>query len=251
MSEKNVSIDGKVALVSGSNRGIGKAITIELLERGAKKVYAGARNTNLLNDLKEKYGERLVPLELDVTSDESIAKAAELASDVEVLINNAGVFDFGSFIGGNLLSSLDNNLKVNLYGPVKLTNAFLETLKKSDSGALAIVCSAVSFGNMPMGLTYSVSKAAAHSVVQGLRGELKDSNLLVSGIYPGPIDTEMTKDFEMDKTSPETVAKSVVKGLEGGKEYIFPDPMSEQMGQLYFSDPKEVEKQFASFGEEE
>lgn len=245
---QQVSIEGKVALVSGSNRGIGKAITIELLENGAKKVYAGARDVSSLGDLQEKYGEKLVPLALDVTSDDSIAAAAETADDVEIFVNNAGVFAFGSFTNGDLLASLQSNLDVNVWGFVKLTKALLGTLQKADSAAILCVSSVVGLANMPMGLTYSASKAAAHSVIQGLRGELAGSNILVAGVYPGPIDTDMTKGFDMEKDSPETVAKNVVKGIEAGTEDIFPDAMSQQVGEAYFASPKAIEKQFANFG---
>jgi len=242
-----ILIEGKVALVSGANRGIGKAIVVELLENGAKKVYAGARKVDSLNELKEKYPEKLVPIELDVTNDDTITKVKETAADIDILINNAGIFEFGNFLKGNLEESLKKNLDVNLWGLIKLTNAMLPILKDKDSAAIACVGSMVSFSSMPMGLTYSASKAAMHSVVQGLRGELKDSNILISGIYPGPIDTDMTKGFDMEKDSPETVAKNVVQGLKDGKEYIFPDKMSSQMGELYLKDPKKLEEEFSKW----
>jgi len=244
---KKISIEGKVALVTGSNRGIGKALTVELLENGAKKVYACARDTSTLDELKVKYGEKLVPLELDVTDDASIANAAKTATDVQILINNAGIFAFGNFLKGNLLESLKTNLDVNLWGVVKLTNALLNTLKSQESAAILNVSSVAGLASMPMGLTYSASKAAVHSVTQGLRGELASTNILVSGVYPGPIDTEMTKGFEMEKASPKTVAKNVIAGIKEGVEDIYPDPMSKQVGQAYASGPKAVEKQFSSY----
>lgn len=249
MSDKKVLIEDKVALVTGSNRGIGKAITEALLEKGASKVYAGARDVSSLNELQEKYGERLVPVELDVTNDSMIKAAAETAGDVDILINNAGVFRPGNFSGGGLVEGLQGNLEVNLYGPTKLITAMLDNIKGKDSAAIATVASMVSFGNMPMGLAYSVSKAAVHSLMQGLRAELGGTNVLVSGIYPGPIDTDMTKGFDMQMDSPETVAQNVVKGLEEGTEYIFPDAMAQQAGEVYMKSPVEVEKMFASFGQ--
>lgn len=242
-----VSVEGKTAFVSGSNRGIGKAVTVALLERGAKKVYAGARNTASLKSLKACYGDRLIPIELDVTQDESIAEAARLAKDTEILINNAGIFSVGNFLNGKLLESLQTNLEVNLWGLIKLTAAFLPELKKQNSSAISCVSSIIGLANMPMGLTYCVSKAAVHSTIQGLRGELKDTNILVSGVYPGPIETDMAKDLEMDKDSPENVAKHILDGLESGLEDIFPDAMSSEMGKLYSESPKELEKQFSEF----
>ena len=210
-------------------------------------MYAGARDITKLESIKSSYGDRLVPVELDVTNDRSISQAATVAKDVEILINNAGIFSVGNFLNGNLLESLQINFDVNVLGLVKLTHAFLETLKKQDSAAIASVSSIIGLASMPMGLTYCASKAAVHSVIQGLRGELKDSNILVSGVYPGPIDTEMAKDLDMAKDSPENVAENIIKGLQAGVEDIFPDSMSSEVGKAYFESPKAVEKQFSGF----
>ncbi len=248
MKNKQINVENKVALVSGANRGIGRAITIELLEKGAKKVYAGARKPDSLQDLKQQYGDRLVPIALDVTQDDSISNAAQNAPDVEILVNNAGVFEFGNFTNGNLLESLKANFDVNVWGLVKLTNAFVDSIRSKESGAIVSVSSVAGLANMPAGLTYSASKAAVHSIVQGLRGELKDSNVLVSGVYPGPIDTDMAKDFDMDKDSPENVAQDIVQSIQGGVEDIFPDIMSKQIGAGFFASPKAVEEQFVNFG---
>jgi len=247
MKNLQVPIKGKVALVSGSNRGIGKAITIELLENGAKKVYAGARNVISLDKLKMVYGERLIPIELDVTKDETIENASKIAKDVEILINNAGIFSPGNFLDGNLLESLKTNLDVNVWGLVKLTNAFLEIIRNKKSGSIVNLSSVAGLASMPMALTYSASKAAVHSIIQGLRGELKTYNISVIGVYPGPIDTEMTKSFEMEKDTPENVAKSIIKGIKYGVEDIFPDLMSLHFGETYFASPKATEEQLSNF----
>ena len=240
-----VSISGKVAFVSGANRGIGKAITVELLKSGANKVYAGARNVDSLQSLVAQYGDRLQPLQLDVTKDDDIADVANIAADVDILVNNAGVMSGGNFTNGNLFESLQTNLEVNLWGLAKLTNAFFESLKSKDSAAIVNVSSVAGLANMPIASTYSVSKAAVHSLTQGLRGELTGTNVLVVGVYPGPIDTEMAKGFDMDKDSPENVAKNVIQALEEGAEDVFPDVMSKQIGAGYMASPKAVESQFA------
>ncbi len=247
MSEVKINPEGKVALVSGGNRGIGKAIVVELLERGAKKVYAGARNPETLVVLKEKYGDRLVPLKLDVTDEATIAEAAKVASDVEILINNAGVLKFDSILGKDAAVNLSDQLAVNVHGVINLTNAFVEGLKQKDAAAIAVVSSLAGLANMPVIGTYSVTKAAVHSVTQGYRAELAERNVLVAGVYPGAIDTDMTKDMEMGKDTPENVAKTVVDGLAAGQEDIYPDVMSEQLGVGYGSSPKTIEKEFAKF----
>jgi NAD(P)-dependent dehydrogenase (short-subunit alcohol dehydrogenase family) len=230
---KQVSVQDKVAFVSGGNRGIGKAIVEELIAQGASKVYVGARKVSSVDELVATHGDKVVPVELEFDNDETITGAAANATDVEILINNAGVFEMGNFLNGNLLESLEKNLNVNVWGTAKLTQAFLPTLQEKESAALVTVSSVVGLANMPGGSTYSMSKAAVHSMIQGLRGELKDSNILVAGVYPGPIDTDMTKGFTIDKASPETVAQNVVQGIQEGTEDIYPDPMSEQVGAMY------------------
>lgn len=247
MSEIRINPEGKVALVSGGNRGIGKAIVVELLERGASKVYAGTRNPDTLAVLKEKYGDRLVPLKLDVTDAESVNAAAKTASDVEILINNAGVLHFGGLLSENAAETFASNLSVNVHGLLNLTNAFVGLLKGKAAGAIVNVSSLAGLANMPVIGTYSVTKAAVHSITQGYRAELADSNLLISGVYPGAIDTDMTSAMELDKDTPENVAKAVVDGLVEGKEDIYPDVMSAQLGAGYEASPKTIEKEFANY----
>ena len=247
MSKLNISPEGKTAFVSGANRGIGKAITIELFEQGAQKIYAGARNLDSLNELKARYRDRLMPTKLDVTDDASIAAAMKIADDVDILINNAGIFITGGFFSSDTIESLNKNHEVNVLGLVKLTNSFISVLKKKKEAAIVNISSITGLANMPMAATYSATKAAVHSITQGMRGELAHDNILVVGVYPGPVDTDMTKNISMDKDAPENVAKVVVQGLIDGEEDIFPDPMSQQIGQIYQSAPKSVENQFGQF----
>lgn len=247
MSNLNININGKVVLVTGANRGIGRAIVVELLKRGARKVYAGARQPDALKELSTKYDGRLIPLKLDVTSTEDITNAAKAASDVQVLINNAGVGIFGGFFAENGIETLNQNLNVNVHGLVNISRALIATLKKGDSAAIVNISSVAGLGNMPMAGTYSASKAAVHSITQGFRGELANENILVTGVYPGPIDTDMAKDFDAPKDTPENVAKAVIDGIAEGIEDIYPDPMSTQVGEGYSVSPKTIEKQFAEF----
>ena len=247
MNDIKVSPKGKVAFVSGANRGIGREITIELLEQGAKKVYAGVRNVKSMEDLKSEYGNRLVPVLMDLRDDRSIIKATRSVKDVEILVNNAGVYEPGGFCSDDTLDSLAINFEVNVWGLVKLTVSLIDYLKQKECAAIVNIISVVGLASMPVAGTYSASKAAVHSITQGLRGELHSHNILVMGAYPGPIDTDMTKELEMDKDTPQNVAKNVVKALAKGKEYVFPDIMSKQVGELYLTEPAAVEKQFSSF----
>ena len=246
--KKVISIKDSVALVSGANRGIGKAITEELLSKGIKKVYAGARKLESLTTLKEKYGNRLEPLQLDVTNQESVDSAAKVASDATMLINNAGTMTHGGFNSENMLESINQNMEVNVLGVARLTQAVLPNIENKPNATIATVSSVVGLGSMPMMNGYCISKAAVHSMIQGLRGELQESNVLVAGIYPGPIDTDMAKGFEgIELDKPENLAKNVVIALEKGDEDIFPDVMSEQVKQAYGTTPKEVEKMFSAW----
>lgn len=247
MSKVKVNPEGKAVLISGSNRGIGKAIAIEFLEQGASKVYAGARNIQTLDELKQQYGDRLVPITIDVTDQQTIEKAAEIADDVDILVNNAGILAPGGLLGEEAIESLHYHFKVNVIGLINLTNAFIDDLKSRDSAAIVNVSSVAGLANMPMLGTYSTSKAAVHSITQSMRGELVNENILVAGVYPGPIDTDMAKGFEMDKDSPEHVAKNVVEALAAGIEDVFPDTLSEQVGQQYGGSPKAVEEAFAAY----
>jgi NADP-dependent 3-hydroxy acid dehydrogenase YdfG len=248
MSKVNaVSVENKVVLITGANRGIGQALVREVIAQGASKVYAGARHINKLTPLIEEFGDKLVPVQLDVTNDVDIKNLPKIASDVEVLFNNAGVFAQGSFNNGGVVQGLEENFAVNVLGVAKVTEALLPCLKEKASAAIATVSSIVGLASMPMGLSYSSSKAAVHSIIQGLRGELKDTNILVAGIYPGPIDTEMVAGFEVDKDTPANLAKAVVEGLAQGQEDIYPDAMSKEIGPLYATNPKQAEIIFSDF----
>jgi len=244
---KTVEPKGKIALVSGANRGIGKAITLELLNKGVAKVYAGARNVETLSELVSAFGDRVIPIQLDVTDDHSIQRAASSIDELDILVNNAGVFALGGILSDVALSSLESNLDINVWGLVKLSNAVYPQLSKSEGSAIINISSLAGLGNMPMAATYSVSKAAVHSITQGMRAELSDKNTLVMGVYPGPIDTDMAAGLEMDKDSPTNVAQAIVNALIQGTEDVFPDVMSQQAGNFYLSSPKAVEQEFANF----
>ena len=247
MSKISIDPAGKVVLVSGSNRGIGRALTIEFLERGAKKVYAGARDTATLASLQAQYGDRLVPVTIDVTNQSTINQAAELAQDVDILINNAGILAPGGFLTTEAIEGLNQHFKVNVIGLLNLTNAFVNQLKSKEAAAIINVSSVAGLANMPMLGLYSASKATVHSITQGIRGELANENILVAGVYPGPIDTDMAKGFEMDKDSPENLARNVVQAMTEGVEDIFPDSMSEQVGKQYSTSPKAIEEAFSAY----
>ncbi|TAL40220.1 MAG: SDR family NAD(P)-dependent oxidoreductase [Alphaproteobacteria bacterium] len=235
-------LDNKNIIVTGANRGIGAAIVRELLKHKVGKVYATARKIESLPDFGDK---RVVPVALDITNAGQVASAAEKAKDVHVLINNAGIATFTSLIEGTT-DAIAADMNTNYHGTLGVIRAFVPVLQKNGAGLIANVASVVSLAPVPGIGGYSASKAALHSATQSLRTELAARNIQVSGIYPGPIDTDMAKDFPMEKTSAESTAAAIVKGLIAGDDYIFPDPMSAEVGQLWRRDPVALEKQLAA-----
>jgi NAD(P)-dependent dehydrogenase (short-subunit alcohol dehydrogenase family) len=234
--------DNKVVFVSGANRGIGKAIVEALLKHNVKKIYAGARDAKSIPNFRDS---RVVPVELDITNVEQIHKAAALAKDTQILINNAGVLTYASVVTGNK-EDLMKDMQVNYFGTLSMVNSFSQVIEQNGGGAIANLNSIVGLASMSALSGYSASKAALHSATQAMRTELKSKNISVHSIFPGPIDTDMAKGIDLPKTSPQITAENILNGIANGKEDIFPDPMSTQLSELWAKDPKGLEKQFAS-----
>jgi len=243
---KKTKIDGSVALVTGANRGIGKALAERLLERGARKVYTGARDPKTMTGLKEKYGDRVVPLRLDVTNVSDVSKAVSAADDLQLLFNNAGLAQGQDLSSEDIVDQARNEMEVNYFGPLNLLQQFAPTLKENGGGSVVNVASVGGLTNFPLYPTYSASKAAIHSLTQGARMLLGAQGTHVAGVYPGPVDTDMARGIEMDKATPQDVANAILDGVEEGREDIFPDPFAEQFGEQYQSSPKESEQQIAA-----
>ncbi len=236
-------IEGTTALVTGANRGIGRAFVEELLRAGAHKVYATARNTATLSELVAKGAGRVEPLALDVTKPDMIEAAAQKLSDVALLINNAGITAFEGIIDARSSDPARDEMETNYFGTFNMIRAFSPVLAANGGGAIINLASIASHVNFPVLGSYSASKAAVHSLTQGVRAELAAQGTLVVGVYPGPVDTDMAANFPMDKTAPAAVVKSVLEGLEAGTEDIYPDPLSNEMHAGLLGDPKAVEKQ--------
>lgn len=238
-----MNVAGKVVLVTGANGGIGWALVKELLERGAAKVYAAARNVQAVAEIAKFDPGCVVALRLDVTHQTSVAAAAAQCQDVDLLINNAGVNHCKSLLDLDGLESARQEIKVNYLGTLSMCRAFAPALA-ARGGALANICSILGLVNLPVNGTYSASKAAGHSLLQGVRAELASRGVKVYGIYPGPVDTRMTSGQEMPKATPDNVAKTILDGIEKDEEYIFPDPMSQEVHSGLLQAPEEVERQF-------
>jgi NAD(P)-dependent dehydrogenase (short-subunit alcohol dehydrogenase family) len=232
------TIAGKAVLVTGANRGIGRALVQELLARGAARVYAGTRGPVAFDD------DRITPVLLDVTQPEQIARAMERINALDVLVNNAGIAYFDDLSDAVVL---EQHLQVNLLGSFRMTQAALPLLTQS-RGTIVNHVSIAAFAPVPVWPAYSASKAAAFSLTQSLRLQLAERGVRVQAVLTGPVDTEMTREFEMPKSSPESVARGIVDGIEREDEEIFPDPMSLTMADAWRTGAnKALERQFAAF----
>jgi NAD(P)-dependent dehydrogenase (short-subunit alcohol dehydrogenase family) len=206
----------KAVLVTGANRGIGQALVQEALNRDARRVYAGTRQP-----LAHPDG-RVTPLTLDVTNAVQIQAAAEKVEALDILINNAGIWLFDDLSGRAML---ERHLAVNLFGPWAVTQAFLPLLTRS-GGAIVNNVSLMALAALPLTPAYSASKAAAFSLTQSLRALLSGRGVRVHAVLTGPVDTDMTRGFDIPKASAASVAQAILDGVEQGEEDIFPDPMS-------------------------
>lgn len=226
----------KAVLVTGANRGIGKALVEEALKRGASRVYAGTRQPLGHPD------RRVTSLTMDVTDGAQIQGAADQVESLDILVNNAGIALYDDLRDR---STLERHLAVNLFGPHAVIQAFLPMLTRS-RGAIVNNVSLMALAPMPLTPAYAISKAAAFNLTQSLRALLAGQGVRVHAVLTGPTDTDMTRGFEIPKASPESVARAILDGVEKEEEDIFPDPASAPMAAGWRSAVKEFERQNAA-----
>jgi short-subunit dehydrogenase len=234
------SIKGSVVFITGATGGLGQALIAALAARGAAKIYAAARDVSAL-----AASPTLVPVKLDVTSDDDVAKAASLASDVTLLINNAGLNHNTAFLLAPDLVFAREEIEVNYIAPLRVTKAFAPTLI-NNKGAVLNMLTILARVSLPLMGSYCASKAAALSLTQGLRGELAPKGVRVAGALPGAIDTRMTATLTIPKMSPADAATEILNGFEAGDEDIYVGDMARGLAEGLKHDPKGVERQLAS-----
>lgn len=231
----SISITNKVALVTGANRGIGKAIVDSLIQHGVSKVYLAVRTLTSTQELVAAYAGKVVPIEVDMSKPETIRNAASVASDVEIAINNAGVLETASPLADDVFEAFEKELKVNVYGLLHFAQAFAPVLKSNGGGALVQLNSVASMKSFADFATYSASKAAAYSFTQGLRDKLQEQGTDVISVHPGPISTDMANNAGLGEIAepPSLVSEAIMTALESGEFHVFPDSMAKMFYQHY------------------
>jgi NAD(P)-dependent dehydrogenase (short-subunit alcohol dehydrogenase family) len=216
-------IENSVAFVTGANRGIGRAFVDALLERGAKRIYAAARDTHSLSQLTQ-IDARISPIELDIRNADAVTAAASRAPDVSLLINNAGTLSLGTPAVVSMRAVRDD-METNYFGTLNVIHAFAPVLEQNH-GSIVNMLTLVALASMPALSAYNASKAAALSLTQSIRADFGKRGIAVHGVFPGAVDTDMIRAFEMVKTPAIDVARATLDGVEMGEEDIFPDPMA-------------------------
>ncbi|WP_294769559.1 SDR family oxidoreductase [uncultured Rhodoferax sp.] len=215
-----MQVKNAVVLVTGANRGLGQAFVNALLEAGAAKIYAAARNPASITLAG------VTPIQLDVTNAADIAAAAARCTDVTLLINNAGIGRGSSFLAPGSADAARAELETNFFGPLALSQAFAPALKANGGGAIVNVLSVLSWLNLSPAATYSASKAAAWSLTNGLRGELRGQGTQVVGVHVGYMDTDMTRGLDAPKANPLDVARQTLAAVEAGQDEVLADELS-------------------------
>lgn len=231
------AVSEKVALVTGANRGIGRVIVESLLDRGAAKVYAAVRNPDSVSELAATHGDKVVAVKLDLTQPESILNAAQVAADVDLVVNNAGVLRTSAVLSDDALESLEFELNGNLLGLLRVAQAFAPVLKDNGGGAFVQLNSVVSVKAFEQFATYSASKAAAYNITQSLRNELREQGTQVVSVHPGPIATDMGDAAGLTEIAEPAslVADAIVDALQDGRFHAWAGTMAQQVGAAYES----------------
>jgi len=226
-----MDIKDAVVLVTGGNRGLGKALVQAFLDAGARKVYVGSRTPI------ETADPRLQPIKLDITNEEEVAAATEACQDVTILMNNAGVATPAPLLTAPLVDGARQDMETNYFGTLAMVRAFAPILGKNGGGTIVNILSVASWFTTPIGRFYSASKYAALSLTQGIRIELRSQGTLVTAVHAGYIDTDMAATIDAPKTSPEEVAARIIEGIRNNQEEVLADQSSQEIKAVLASNP--------------
>lgn len=230
-------IEGKTALVTGANRGIGMEIVESFLRHGAAKVYAAVRALGAATPLVRKHGRAVVPIQIDLDEPKTIVAAARTAQDVRIVVNNAGVLRVSSPLADDAIESLEIENRVNVFGLIRMAQSFAPVLRKNGGGAFVQLNSISSMKSFASFATYSASKAAAYSITQALRELLAQHGTAVLSVHAGPIATEMSQTAGLAEIAEpaSVVAEGIVAALKAGDFHLFPDSTARQIWGAYQS----------------
>lgn len=220
-----MKLDNAVVLVTGANRGLGLALAREALARGARTVYAGAR------DPASVTLPGVVPLRLDVNDPQQVAAAAERCGDVTLLVNNAGIAALGGFLAEGAVEAFRRQLDTNFFGMWRLSQAFAPVLARHGGGGILNVLSIASWVNSPLLATYGATKSAAWALTNGLRLELAAQKTQVTGLHVGFVDTDLVRGMDVPKTAPEVVAARAFDGVAAGEAEVLADDITRRVKQ--------------------
>lgn len=226
-----MKVQNAVVVITGANRGIGREFAKQLLARGVKKIYGTARDPQKV-DLPG-----VTPVALDVTNEKDVAAAARIATDATLVINNAGIANFGGLLGPEREAVLRTHLETNVFGALRVASAFAPVLASNGGGALLNVASVASFVSNPTLANYAVSKSALWAVSNGLRHELRAQGTQVFTVHMGFVDTDMTSGVNMPKSSPAEIVQRTLDGLEAGTEEILADDFTRQVKAALVAQP--------------
>jgi len=240
-------LEGAVAFVTGTSRGIGRSLVEKLLASGAKKIYCAARNTDQIADLVAGGGGKLIPVALDITDDAAVEAAASAAGDVTLLINNAGLNFNQAFTSPDVMGNARTEMETNYFGPLRMCRAFAPVLRRNGGGTIVNILSILSRASLPAMGSLCASKAAALSLTHSVRAHLQAQGTKVMAVMPGAVDTDMSRDLQGPKMAPGEVADAVIDGLQTGLEEVYPGDMAAGVAYGLTIDPKGVERQFGGY----
>jgi NAD(P)-dependent dehydrogenase (short-subunit alcohol dehydrogenase family) len=215
-----VKLQDSVVFVTGANRGIGAAFVQALLARGAKKVYAAARDPSSITTAG------VTPVRIDVTKEEDVVDAAIQCQDVTLLINNAGIARYGAFLTDRSVDEIREQLETNFFGVLRMSQAFAPILARHGGGAILNVLSVASWINRPQLSGYGATKSAAWALTNGLRYELQAQGTQVLGMHMGFVDTDLTSDLNVPKQTPQAVVNAALDALEAGQSEVLADELT-------------------------